>query len=238
MAVLSVLPLAASRIDVTGQTYANVHSGASVIVEFGVSNYGLNNKGFSPYPTGINLNIVVQAPDQETEMAPWSSASYYSGYLFDGWLESLDGSAIIPLEDSLAMLLGYGVGKVALGSGVFSGSAVSDLTVGVLSASVHLTLEQSQQIFGEGFAARIVLHNIGQSMTLGIGPGYTIRSAVTEPGITGFGPVSVGGMTRTVTVANPEPSTWMLGAGAVVLFAISSLRSSAARARKRANSRV
>ncbi|MGE5648166.1 MAG: hypothetical protein ACM336_20505 [Acidobacteriota bacterium] len=198
------LPLVAGRIDVTTQTFAQVHSGANLIVDFSVWNYGANNAGFSPYPTSLSVNIVTEALGE-------------GEYRLAGRIESLDGSVYVPLT-SLTLL-----------PGVFNSAGAPQIAVGVIHGSARL----DEALFGPGMSARLVIENLGPQFVVGIGPGYTVRNAVSITDVTGEGPRIVGGITNTVTVANPEPATWALGAGAVVvLFALRRLRSPGARARK------
>jgi hypothetical protein len=238
LAVLSVLPLAAGRVDVTNDEVAWVHSGADILIDFAVWNYGMNNPGVSPYPTGINFSLVTGQPGVEATTITGSSATYYADYAFSARLQSLDGSASVPLTDPLAGLLGLESGKLVLAPGTFASGSSGETGVGVLSGGVNLDLATATALFGSDLAARIVLHNLGPGVFIGIGDGYTVRNSVSEPGLTGEGSCSVSGITGTVTVVGPEPGTWMMAAGALVALGFSSLRSSAARASKRGRSRV
>ncbi len=229
--LLSALPLAAGSVDVTDQSFARVHPGAGVTIDFGIWNYGLDNPGSSPYPASFDFSVITQDPDATTANAPGSAAAYYPGYLFQGWVESLDGSVSVPLYDPLAEQLGFNPGALLLAPGVFDSGSTPQLSVGVLSAMVNLSPEMAQALFGSSFTARMVLQNLGPAIVLGIGPGYTVRNAISEPDVTGAGPDTVAGITGTVTVDNPEPATWTLAAGAAALFLVTSLRSRAARAR-------
>ncbi|HVX67317.1 MAG TPA: hypothetical protein VHA11_11975 [Bryobacteraceae bacterium] len=238
LAFLSVLPLAAGRVDVTSEPVAWVHSGASILIDVAVWNYGVSNPGVSPYPTGINFALLTQPPEAGPSRVADSSATYYEDYLFSGSIESLDGKVSVPLTDAVAQLLGLGTGTMVLSPGTFSSGSAGETGVGVISGSVNLDPATAAALFGSELGARIVLHNLGQGVYIGIGDGYTVRNAASLPGLTGEGPGSVSGITGTVTVANPEPGTWIMGAGALLALAFSSLRSSAARARKRGRSRV
>lgn len=193
--VAALLPLAAGCIDVTAQTFAYVHPGAQIEIQFGVWNYGWNNPGYSPYPTEIGLELIGQPA---------------AGSLFDGWLESLDGTVSAPFSLSVS-------------PGSFSAGGGSTIDVTVIAGSVFLPEPTSQLLFGANIgnynsAARFRLLNLGDGFTLGIGPGYTVRNAVSEPGIGGDGPVHTAGITGKVVVSNPEPSTWLLLVGAIGLL--------------------
>lgn len=238
LAVVSALPLAAGRIDVSNESRARVHPGAAIIVDFAVWNYAVSNPGSSPYPTGINFSLLTQQPAVEAAAIPDSSGSYYRDYLFGAQLQSLDGSISVPLTDPVAPLLGLSPGTLALAPGVFSSGSSAETGVGVLSGWAHLNPQTAAALFGESLEARIVLRNFGPEVWIGAGQGYTVRNSVSEPGLTGDGPRSVGGLTGTVTVANPEPGTWMLAGAALAGLLFSNLKSSAARACKRGRSRV
>jgi hypothetical protein len=227
--LLSALPLAAGSVDVTDQSLAPVHQGAGVSIDFGVWNYGLDNPGSSPYPESFGFSVIIQDPEAATANAPGSTAAYYPGYLFQGWVESLDGSVSVPLYDPLAAQLGSNPGALLVEPGAFDSGGAPQLSIGVLFAMVNLSPEMAQALFGSSFMARIVLRDLGPAIVLGIGPGYTVGDAVSEPDVTGTGPYTVAGITGTVMVDNPEPATWTLAAGAAALFLATGLRSPAAR---------
>jgi hypothetical protein len=107
------------------------------------------------------------------------------------------------------------------------------LDVVVISAVVNLSPEMSEALFGSSFTARIILENLGSAVTLGLDPGYTVRSAVSEPGVTGAGPHDVAGVTGSVMVENPEPATWALFGAAAAVFLIGRLSSRVAHASQR-----
>jgi hypothetical protein len=219
--LMAPLPLAAGRINVSDYTFAQVHQGATIFVDFGVRNYAVNNAGYSPYPTGFGLKIITRVPEDETAGIPDSSAGYFAGYAFQGWIESLDGEVSTPLYDPRAAGLGFEEGTLLLTPGILNSTG----PVGVVSGSASLTSQIAEELFGSRFTARIVLENLGPDVTLGIGPGYLVRNAVSVPGVTGLGPARVAAVVQTVTVANPEPATWALAAGAAALLLIKTLKS-------------
>ena len=190
--VLAVLPAAAGSIDVSAETYARVRHGAELRIDFSIWNYAANNPGSSPYPTHLGLWIAGQPQDG-------------SG-LFGARLESLDGSESILFEDPLQ-----------LSSGEFHRDGAEPLPIAVLSGSFDLILPLSERIFGDARAARFILRNLGDEWMVGLGPGYTVRTSVFEPGIRGAGARAVGGITTGVVVENPEPATWMLAAAGALL---------------------
>jgi MYXO-CTERM domain-containing protein len=214
--LISVLPLAATVIDVTNETFAPVHTGALVTIEFGVWNYALHSPS-DPYPTTLGLQIVGLAPDVAPATLAGSSTQVYPGYAFHGYLQSLDGSTSVPLDDPLAELAGLGEGMVVVAPGEYRAGGDSQV-VGVLHASVYLSPEIAQALFGPSFTAVFVLQNRGPGFVVGIGPGYVVRNAIGEPGVAGPGAGRVSGITGTVTVSNPEPGTWVMMAGAAALL--------------------
>jgi hypothetical protein len=215
---LFVLPLAARTVDVSSEETAWVHTGAKISIEFSIWNYGVNNPGSSPYPTDLSLMLLTQQPAETNSSIPWTSATYYEDYLFSAALESLDGSVSVPLNDELMAYLGLEAGKLVLGPGTTSMASSSGGEVGVLFGNMHLTQDVSAALFGSDLAARIVLRNLGQGVWIGVGNGYNVRNSTMVVGVAGEGPNSVGGITRSVIVSNPEPSTWLLAAGALLLL--------------------
>ncbi|MDQ2900094.1 MAG: PEP-CTERM sorting domain-containing protein [Acidobacteriota bacterium] len=189
-------------------------------VQFGVGNYGRNNPGASPYPTSVDFQLF--GPDLDpTKMAlvPGSSQSYFSGYGVSGRLESMDGTTFLPLMDANATRLGLAAGSLLVGEGTFGGGEFA-----VIGASRALSLAQSQAIFGADASACIRLTNTGADLTIGLGAGYDIRDAISEPGIAGMGKVQTAGITRSVEITQaPEPGTWVLMIAG--LFGMISLRS-------------
>ncbi|MGE5571307.1 MAG: hypothetical protein ACM3S5_19920 [Rhodospirillales bacterium] len=218
------LPVLADRIDVTGDSTAWVHTGASVTIEFGIWNYGLNNPGYSPYPTQVGLQVIGLRPDSPSALIPNTTLQYFEGFVFQGWLESLDGEISVPLHDPNAELLGLPEGSLLVMPGLFHPGGNSHLEVAVLSAFLTLEAPVSAALFGANAgnysnAARIRLWNQGAGFTIGIGPGCTVQNAVSLPAIGGLGPAQTSGITGQVTIANPEPSTWLTLAGALAVFA-------------------
>jgi hypothetical protein len=218
---MAAAPLAAGRIDVSDYTFAEVRHGDTMIADFGIWNYGVNNPGYSAYPTGFCLRIITQAPGEETAALPGSTAEYFAGYAFRGWAESLDGEVSTPLYDPRAASLGFETGTLLLTPGILNGTRAA----GVVSGSASMTSRIAEELFGSRFSARIFLENLGPDVTLGIGRGNVVRNAVLVPGVAVLGPRRVAGVVQTVTVANPEPATWALAAGAAVLLLIAPLRS-------------
>ncbi|HPQ15624.1 MAG TPA: hypothetical protein PLP04_10360, partial [Bryobacteraceae bacterium] len=138
------LPVLADRLDVTGDPTAWVHTGASLTVEFGIWNYGLNNPGYSPYPTQIGLHVIGLRPDSPPVSIPNTTLQYFEGYVFQAWLESLDGEISVPFRDPNAELLGLPEGSLLVMPGLFQPGGRSPLEVAVLSAFLTLDPKVSE----------------------------------------------------------------------------------------------
>lgn len=220
------LQLTASSIDITGQPFFTVPSGRDVTIHFGVWNYGRNNPDVSPYPTTVGLLAMGLYPSgYALANLPDTTQSYFPDFLFEGWLEALDGSISIPFQDSGATRLGFGPGILLATPGTISfggGAPVPDIT---LTGSVSFSLATSQALFGSNIgnynnAAVIRLRNLGQPLTLGLGAAYPVGSSIWEPGIRGLGATQTSGITGPVVIPNPEPSTGLMLAGALGLIGL------------------
>ncbi|MGI8989896.1 MAG: PEP-CTERM sorting domain-containing protein [Bryobacteraceae bacterium] len=212
----------AGSIDVSSLHYVTLGHNSEITIEFSIGNYGQNNPGVSPYPTNVDFELLGPDPaSAKMAQVPGSSAFYFSGYGVSGRLESMDGGTSLPLMDANATRLGLAPGSLLVGEGMWSGGS-GNSPVAVVDASRALSLAQSQAIFGEGAAARIQLTNTGAELTIGLGAGYSIRNAVSEPGVTGMGKVQTAGITRSVAITQaPEPGTWVLTVAG--LFAIAAI---------------
>lgn len=204
----------AGTIDVTNDVFALLHTGDSIVIEAGVGNYGLHNPGVSPYPTGLGFSLIATKAVAPRLAMFASSSDYYPGYLFQGYLRSLDGSVTAPLNDPVAEMLGLSSGQLVLAPGEYSGAAHSGRQVGVIYGSANLTLETAQALFGSSFLAEIVIRNLGPDVLLGLGDGYTIRNSAAVPDVSGFGQSRVGGIPLRATIETPELGTWILAATA------------------------
>jgi hypothetical protein len=232
--LVASMPLLAGRIDVTGDSSAWVHTGANIEIQFGIWNYGLNNPGYSPYPTQIGVQVTGFQPPSPAATIPGTTLQYFEGFLFQGWLESLDGSTAVPFYDANAALLGLPEGSILVTPGTFAAGGSTPLDIAVMSAFATLSEGVSEALFGANAGsyssgALIRLRNLGEGFTIGIGPGYTVQTAVRVPGITGSGPAQTSGITGEVAIANPEPSTWLTLAGALAALAFRMRRSTRSR---------
>ncbi|MGD0015283.1 MAG: hypothetical protein ABSD56_12815 [Bryobacteraceae bacterium] len=224
-AVLSVVSACAGMINVTGKPSATLAPGHELQIDFSVWNYGANNPGAPPYPTHLGLLIIGAAPGLAAVTLPDSTSQYYPGFLFEAGLESPDGDAWAPFPDPLL-----------LAPGVFTQGDGVQRDVAVLASSLDLSLALSEAIFGQDLSGRIVLRNHGGAFNIGLGTGYTIRNSVLEPDVWGLGPSTVAGLTRQVTISNPEPSTALLVLGAALLAGLRGMRRRRAAAARRGSS--
>jgi hypothetical protein len=206
-------PAMADTIDLSSRGSFTLSHGQEMTVRFSVWNYGYNNPGVSPYPTSIGLELVGANPQgAQLSAIPGSSGQYFPDFLLQGTLESLDGTAVAPLQSPAGALLGMSAGSLLLTPAMFYGSGGSS-AVAEIAAEAALSLNLSEQIFGPDVASRqssalLVLRNLGADLTIGVGNDVSLRNAITEPSITGFGSVATSGITDRVTVTTvPEPRT-------------------------------
>lgn len=217
-------PLAARPFDVGDRTFVTVHQGEDVLIHFGVWNYGYNNPGVSPYPTQVGLMVLGQDPaGRPVGTIPDTTIEYFPGLVFEGWLESLDGSVWVPLYDSNAARLGLAEGLLVITRASVTSSGGPPVPAAAINALQLLPVSTSEALFGSHIgsydnAAVIRLHNWGANFRIGLGPGWTVGRSISEPGIDGLGPVETSGITGRVTVENPEPSTWLLLGGGLTLL--------------------
>ncbi len=228
--LLATLRLGASSIDATNLPGVSFDARSELSIDFGVRSYGANNPGFPPYPTTVGLLIAGAEPSvSDLATIPGTSIQYFSGYVFQGWLEASDGSASIPLYDPDAVLLGLPAGDLLLTPGTVTARG-NTFDVAVLNASVSMSLEDSEALFGSNIAsyndaASFELSDLGQSFSIGLGPGYTVRNSIWEPDVQGLGPVQTCGITGEVMTANPEPSTILtLVFGLALLWIVRSVK--------------
>jgi len=217
-------PLAARPFDVSDQIFVTVQTGEDLLIHFGVWNYGYNNPGVSPYPTRVGLMVLGQDPaGRPVGTIPDTTIEYFPGLVFEGWLESLDGSVSLPLYDSNAARLGLAEGLLVVTRASVTSSGGPAVPAAAINALQFLPVSTSEALFGAHIgsydnAAVIRLHNWGANFQIGLGPGWTVGRSISEPGIGGLGPVETSGITGRVTMENPEPSTWLLLGGGLTLL--------------------
>ncbi len=223
--VLLTILVTGARADTVNLTEGppfTFETGSDLYVRFSVWNYAANNSGSSPYPTSVGLQLLGAQPSTSTlNQVPNSSGTYFGGYLLQGWLESSDGSFSTPFTSPDASRLGLAAGSLLLSPGIFGSG---NTPVAIIEADAALTMNLSEQIFGldvasRGSSAVIHLRNLGSNLQVGLDGGYSLLSAISEPSITGYGPVMTSGITQSMLVtAVPEPGSFLLfGAGACLL---------------------
>jgi len=218
-AFLFSAPIFAAVIDVTNLPAAYVHPGAGVAIEFGIRSYSFVNCGESPYPAEIRFSLL--GPEQPAwATVNGSSAQYAPGFLFQGWLESLDGSYSAPLVDPDALRMGLPTGMllVSPGAAVVGGTPMA---VSVIDGFVFLEPGFSEALLG---SARIRLVNRGEGFTIGLGEELPVRNAVSTTSLGAGGSFTAGGAPGAVQVMNPEPASWLLMASAAILLLLGHLK--------------
>ncbi len=213
----------ADTVNLTEGPPFTFETGSDLYVRFSVWNYAANNRGSSPYPTSVGLQLLGAQPStSKLNTVPNTTNTYFSGYLLQGWLESSDGSFSTPFTSPDATRLGLAPGSLLLGPGIFGSNSTP---VAIIEAEAALTTNLSEQIFGldvasRGSSAVIHLRNLGSNLQVGLDGGYSLLSAVSEPSISGYGPVMTSGITQSMQVtAVPEPGSFLLFGAAACLFA-------------------
>ena len=195
-----------SIINVTSEHFVDMMPGDQLAVHFSATSYGLNNPGFSPYPTWFSFTLLATAPNNHPDFSFVDSQSYYTGYSMSGTAESVDGSFSFPL------------GNHNLLQGSFSGP----ITVAATVFMPHMTLAEAMSFYDAEFEAVVVLTNTGRELTMGFSEDRAMGdSTVFEIGVGGAGPVQAGAQVRggvyLIPAASvPEPGTFVT-AGATIL---------------------
>jgi len=196
--MLAGLPLAASSIDLNGQTTVWVDTGGALV--FTLASYGFGAQAaanaLSPYPTAVSFSFVSAFPGPRGP--------------FDALLEAPGGSGIATYPELLEFVPGQYQGAYYAGQ------------VGVLEGSWALTPALSQKLFS-GRSAVLVLRNLGPAAGLGLSS-YTIAHDLTVS-VFGGG-LSTGAPVVQAMVEDPAPadapeqgSGWLLAGGAVLCWA-------------------
>jgi hypothetical protein len=194
--------------NVTDWSSLTLNPESELIANFGTWTYSSNNKGYTAVPTTLQFEAYGAPITGSLLNVPGSSVQYYSGYQLTGYLESADGSVVVALNDPNAARSGMAAGTLLVTPGSVTGAGGTQ-AVSVLTASVTLSESTAESLFGPDAAqpwvsdARIVLVNQGNPLSLGLGGSSTIKSAVSEPGLQGLGPVQVGGVTTSVELIEP-----------------------------------
>src|SRR5664279_1961697 len=81
-------PAVGGTIDVSSLYLVPFRHGDTLVINFGIWNYGLQAMadGFSPYPTGLNLLVIGLAPSNPLQ-----------DFAFSAQLQSNDGMVVVPI---------------------------------------------------------------------------------------------------------------------------------------------
>jgi hypothetical protein len=175
LAILAAPPMGASILDVSSETSIVVHTGDTLVFQLLTWNFAVNaaRQNLSPYPTDLNFALV---------SAPLSEAAGFTASV-----ESVDGTVSVALDN-----LAFGLGN--LQSSEYTGA------VSVLQGALHLSLRDSQRMFGES-SIFIDLLNEGPDVTVALAP-YLLRQDLFAS-LSG-GPLSVGAITGSVELESPD----------------------------------
>ena len=206
---LSAVAACGETIPLTDGPPFTFRGGTDLFVRFSVWNYGANNRGFSPYPTSVGLQLIgAQPSSSEMEVVPSATDMYFTGYKLRGWLENSEGTISTPFTSLASNRLGLAPGSLVVQPGSFGSS---ERPVAVIEADAALTTTLSEEIFGIDVMSRassavIHLRNEGSDLEIGLDGGYSVLSAVRIPSVSGEGAVQTSGIMRDIAFTEvPEP---------------------------------
>lgn len=213
LTLVAILPAWAGRIDIGSETLASLQTGAQLEITISTGTR----------PSGIAFQILGPAlEDAPLSLVDGSTLPYYSGYRFEGWLESPDRRISIPAS---RLFLTPGLASV---SGMERSLTVLD---GFIDVSEGVLMPDETQA-----VLRIV--NLGPAVQFGLGPGYTVRHAITVPGLQGADGIGRSGQVEGVVLYSPgtgidgyegmpeaptetpEPATALLTGAALIGFSL------------------
>jgi hypothetical protein len=186
--------------------------GSEMTVRFSIPGWSLTNSP-AALPASVSLQLTGPSPAGSTLTAiPGSSAEYYSGILLKGWIRSLDGSASSLLFDADASRLGLAMGSL-VAEALYGGGTM-------IEGDAYLSQNLAESIFGTSGQAEFLVQNLGKSISIGLGDGYSLNNAVVTPMTTSAFLQSAGAEQQIgVAVPVPEPALWgVLGAAALLLL--------------------
>ncbi|HWR52135.1 MAG TPA: PEP-CTERM sorting domain-containing protein [Bryobacteraceae bacterium] len=179
LALLAILPAWAGRIDITYDTLVSLRTGAQleITISTGVR------------PSGIGFQILGPALDgAAVSLMDGSTLPYYSGYLFEARLESLDRRVSVP------------VSRLVLTPGQASISGF-ERAVAVLDGFSRVP----EGFFDDGEnQALLRIVNLGPAVEFGLGSGYTVRNAISIPGLPGADGTERSGRVQSILLASPD----------------------------------
>jgi hypothetical protein len=198
----SILPATAGIVNVTNNSQVTVDTGDTLV--FYISSDSSEGHG-SNYPGEIEMLLGGMPLGGPVSSIPGTSGVYMTGFLFDGTLESQNGSVSSALTDPDATHLGLPNGDMLLTPGSRSGGSYSG-PIDLVSAEVTIGSQQDAGLFGSG-EFQIDIKNIGANYTFGY-PGASIGSDSSASLFNQDCSQSVGAQVMKVElVGTPEPST-------------------------------
>ncbi len=212
----SVAPAMANTVDVT--TNSQVTLGTNDDLIFYLSTDGAKSSHSAQYAGGIQILLGGMPIGGPVASIPGTSSVYMPGILFNGTLESQDGSTSVSLSDSNATRLGLALGDMLLTTGSRSGGSYSG-AIDLLSAAANLGTQTCAALLGSS-EVLVDLHNSGAPITFGY-PGSTIASDFSASWISADGSQSSGARVFSVQCVHaPEPgTTGLLVLGLTILAA-------------------
>ncbi|MFN7995000.1 MAG: hypothetical protein U0Q18_15440 [Bryobacteraceae bacterium] len=194
----------AATIDVTASEQVMLGPNSTLLFDIG-STYTAHAAAGSPYPGEIDLLVGGMQASGIMASIPGTSATYTTGVLVQGTLESADGSISVPLFDANAARLGLAPGDLLLGTGYRNSAAYSG-PMSFFAGTVALSSARAAELFASGNVV-LRLRNVGATVALGY-TGSPIGAALSASFTSADGTLSVGGFARGVQIHQaPEPGT-------------------------------
>src|SRR5690349_20619526 len=113
------------------------------------STYAAHAPAGSPYAREIDFLVGGMPASGTIAAIPGTSATYTTGALVQGTLESADGSVSFPLFDPNAARLGLASGDLVLGAGYRNSAAYSG-PISFLAGTVALSSDEAAALFASG----------------------------------------------------------------------------------------
>jgi hypothetical protein len=199
----SIAPASASIINVTNNSQVTLDTNEDLLFYISSANFFSSN-GYT-YPGEIEMLLGGMPLGGPVASIPGTSGVYMAGILFNGTLESQDGSVSIPLTDANARHVGLPGGDMLLTPGSRSGGSYSG-SIDLLSALGTMGSQEAAELFASGEVA-IDLHSVGAPVTFGYA-GSSIASDFSASLFSQDGTHSMGARVLTVDcVTAPEPGT-------------------------------
>jgi hypothetical protein len=192
--------------------------GSEMTVRFSIPGWSPTSSP-AALPASVSLQLTGPSPAGSTLTAiPGSSAEYYSGILLKGWIRSLDGSSSSLLFDANASRLGLAMGSL-VAEALYGGGTM-------IEGDAYLSQNLAESIFGTSGQVEFLVQNLGRSISIGLGDGYSLSNAVVTP-MTTSAFLQTAGAEQLIGVAVPvpEPALWgVLGPALLLLMAIQKRR--------------